>query len=194
MSTFNTLGFEVVKGFLQPETAKLLAQQFRMTRDVEYIKNNVPASDLAHFTDTQCKNTYAKSRLIIFDSLLLLVKDKMEYVTGKTLLPTYSYARIYYPGSELVIHRDRPACEYSVTVCIENDATNWPIWIKDRAGNSHSVPQQPGDALVYSGCELEHWRDVFRGREHIQCFLHFVDANGPYADQIYDGRKALGLL
>ena len=193
MSTFNPLGFEVVKGLIQPETARLLAQQFKMTRDVEYIKNNVSISDVGHFTDSQCENTYAKGRLIIFDSLLPLVKDKMEQVTGKTLLPTYSFARIYYAGSELTIHRDRPACECSVTVCIENDSTNWPICIKDRAGNSHSVPQQPGDALVYSGHELEHWRDVFRGQEHVQCFLHFVDANGPYADQIYDGRKALGL-
>jgi hypothetical protein len=32
------------------------------------------------------------------------------------MLPTYSYARIYANGDELKKHRDRPACEVSVTL------------------------------------------------------------------------------
>ena len=193
MSMFNTLGFEVIKNFIQPETARLLAHQFRMERDVEYIKKNVPLSDKGHFTDSQCENTYAKGHNLIFEALQIMMQSKLEQVVERRLLPTYAFARIYYAGSELTVHRDRPACQYSVTVCVDNDATNWPICVTDLNGNSHCVAQEPGDALVYRGCDLEHWRNTFVGTEHVQCFLHYVDADGPYTDQIYDGRATLGL-
>lgn len=193
MSTINTLGFEVIKNLIQPETAKLLAYQFRMDRDVNYIKQNVSLEDRGHFADSQCENTYAKGHILIFEALQKMLQPKLEQILGRKLLPTYAFARIYYPGSELVPHRDRPACEYTATVCIDNDPTNWPICVKDVNGNSHCVAQENGDALVYRGCELEHWRDPFKGTEHVQCFLHYVDANGPHTNQIYDGRQALGL-
>jgi hypothetical protein len=47
--------------------------------------------------------------------------------------------------------------------------------------------------LVYNGTELNHWREEYQGSEQMQCFLHFVDANGPYADYKYDNRPMVGL-
>jgi hypothetical protein len=37
---------------------------------------------------------------------------------------------------------------------------------------------EPGDAAIYSGCEIEHWREEFKGDWHAQTFLHYVDKNG----------------
>jgi PKHD-type hydroxylase len=31
-----------------------------------------------------------------------------------------------------------------------------------------------------------HWRKPFKGNEYIQVFLHYVDADGPYKDHVYD--------
>ena len=48
--------------------------------------------------------------------------------------------------------------------------------------------------LIYSGCELEHWRDEFRGDSCVQVFLHFNDkSHKEWEDNKYDGRLCLGL-
>jgi len=51
-----------------------------------------------------------------------------------------------------------------------------------------------GDMLVYSGCELEHWREPFEGDTCGQVFLHYNHVNGPFAQKnIFDGRPMLGI-
>jgi hypothetical protein len=53
---------------------------------------------------------------------------------------------------------------------------------------------KPGDMLVYSGCELEHWREKFKGKECIQVFLHYNNRKTPGAkDNMFDKRLHLGL-
>ena len=48
--------------------------------------------------------------------------------------------------------------------------------------------------LIYSGCELEHWRDPFQGNICSQVFLHYNHANGPFAKtNLYDKRPLLGI-
>jgi hypothetical protein len=60
------------------------------------------------------------------------------------------------------------------------------------AGNK--VDMQVGDAVLYRGMEVEHWREKYtEGQWQAQVFLHYVDADGPHADQKYDGRTSLGL-
>ena len=47
---------------------------------------------------------------------------------------------------------------------------------------------------VYSGCDLEHWRDTFNGNICHQVFLHYNHVDGPFAEKNrYDGRPSLGL-
>jgi hypothetical protein len=89
--------------------------------------------------------------------------------------------------AELVKHKDRPSCEISVTIMIGSDKTKWPIFIE---GNS--IELNEGDAVIYLGCELEHWRDEFKGDWHAQVFMHYVDQNGPYSDFKFDKRIILG--
>jgi hypothetical protein len=90
--------------------------------------------------------------------------------------------------ADLKKHTERPSCEISVTVMIGSDGTKWPIFIED-----NEVVLQPGDAVIYLGCELEHWREEFKGDWHSQVFLHYVDANGPYSNFAIDGRPLFGI-
>ena len=56
------------------------------------------------------------------------------------------------------------------------------------------VNLKKGDMLVYSGCELEHWREKFKGNECIQVFLHYNDRKTPGAKKnMFDRRMHLGL-
>jgi hypothetical protein len=41
------------------------------------------------------------------------------------------------------------------------------------------VDLKQGDMLVYSGCELEHWRNKFKGKECVQVFLHYNNRKTP---------------
>ena len=56
------------------------------------------------------------------------------------------------------------------------------------------VDLKPGDMLVYSGCELEHWREKFKGKECVQVFLHYNNRKTPGSkDNMFDKRPHLGL-
>jgi hypothetical protein len=122
------------------------------------------------------------------------MQPAMEVVIGKKLHPCYTYARIMYAGADMKVHKDRPSCQFSTTACIDYDVKDpYPIYIKNYAGKTSAVTLAPGDMLVYHGTDLEHWREEYTGREHIQAFLHYVDARGKYKDYKYDHRPMLGL-
>ena len=112
----------------------------------------------------------------------------MEECTGMKLYPTYTYHRIYKTGAILNPHIDRPACEISSSLCIGYEGDyNWPLWLKDKNGQNKEYILEPGDMLVYRGCEIEHWREPYiKGVLHCAGFLHYVDQNGPYSNCIYD--------
>ena len=126
----------------------------------------------------------------LIESLSTISHPKMEKITGLELLPTYTYFRLYMPGDILKPHIDREACEISVTICLGWDYKGvandyrWPIYIEGTR-----VDLDIGDAAIYKGLDVEHWRDEFIAEEdswHAQAFLHYVDKNGPHAEHIWD--------
>ena len=119
-------------------------------------------------------------------SLLLKKVPLMEKETGLKLFPTYAFWRLYTLLSELKSHKDRPSCEVSVTVMLGSDNTPWPIFMEDQP-----VDLNPGDACIYLGCDLKHWRKPFQGDWHLQTFLHYVDQNGPYAEYKFDKQESI---
>ena len=119
---------------------------------------------------------------VVFETLQERMWPAMEELLGEELIPTYSYARLYSNGDDLKPHIDRPACEISATVQLgRSHQYAWPIYMGGRR-----VDMAEGDAVIYKGCEIEHWRNVCDGPEEYysgQAFLHYVRANGPYASE-----------
>ena len=130
--------------------------------------------------DEQVPKSNAFPNIHAISTLQGQLVEKLSKITKKRLVPTYTYTRIYLNGAELTPHKDRPSCEYSVTINLYKSHP-WPIYM-----NKKSVELEPGDGVVYKGCEIEHSRKKFEGDEYIQVFLHYVDADGPYKDHIYD--------
>jgi len=130
------------------------------------------------------------------EALLLQLHPLMEKYTGLELYPTYSFYRVYRKGNELKIHKDRPSCEISSTMCFnysyDDKNYSWPIFM-----NGNKVDQKPGDLVIYRGCDLDHWREPFNIDDenawHVQGFFHFVNKNGPFANYKFDQRESLGL-
>ena len=131
----------------------------------------------------------------LFDTLLTQYKDILGHALGKSLVPAYTYARIYEKGSVLKKHVDRASCELSATLTLgmSDQKHDWPIWI-DYKGVETPISIPVGSMLFYKGHEVEHWREEFTGDWQCQVFLHFVDGHGQYRESNkFDGRPALGL-
>ena len=123
------------------------------------------------------------------DSLLLVMREGVESMIGLELVPTYGYFRLYKNGNDLKPHKDRAACEISLSLCIGYEGEQWPIYI-----DGIPIYQKPGEVVVYRGCEVEHWREPFKGINQAQIFLHYNDKNGPYGEENkFDCRPFVGL-
>tara|TARA_B100000902_G_C27291679_1_gene907508 strand:- start:226 stop:756 length:531 start_codon:yes stop_codon:yes gene_type:complete len=141
--------------------------------------------------DVHIKNSIGYYSPIFFEALLLDVQPKIEEIVGKKLHPCYSYSRVYLRGSKLPAHIDRAPGEYGATICIEKDI-DWSIYFKD-GSDILEYNLDVGDMCVYSGMQHEHWRDLYLGNKHSQCFLVYVDADGEYSDWKYDKRSYLAM-
>tara|TARA_R110000803_G_scaffold185345_3_gene247723 strand:+ start:76 stop:723 length:648 start_codon:yes stop_codon:yes gene_type:complete len=182
--------YSIIKNAINYELANFCYNYFHMKRSVIahlYKINYCPENDFCGtFTkDTMAPNTYCIYADGVFETLLMKVLPLMEKETGLELIPTYTYARLYEKGAVLPKHKDRESCEVSCTMNLGGDL--WPIFIEGT-----KVDLLPGDMLIYSGVELEHWREQFQGNECAQVFLHYNRKNGRY-NKLYDGRPMLGV-
>lgn len=146
--------------------------------------------------DPQCPLSEAVHGAQVFDSLLVQLLPNFELASGKKLLPTYAYARLYAPGEELKNHTDRESCEISATITLGFDGGVWPIYMGDSEDklNATEIKMGVGDAVLYRGMDKWHWREKYtEGKWQAQVFLHYVDANGPHKEWVYDKRGKLNL-
>ena len=152
---------------------------------------------LGHYEkdDEQIPNSYSFYSDIAMETLMLKCQAIMEKTTKLKLYPAYSYGRVYKKGDILKRHKDRFSCEISTTMNLGGD--NWSIYLEpsgqtDKKGIK--VDLKPGDMLVYRGCDLEHWREKFIGKECVQVFLDYNNRKTPGAkDNMFDKRPHLGL-
>ena len=157
--------------------------------------------------DGQIPHTYCRYADIAMETLMLKCQPAMEKITQLKLTPAYSFARIYKHGDVLKRHKDRFSCEISTTLNLGGDP--WSIYLSpnenvglpdgkkitvESKAKGIKVDLKPGDMLVYRGCELEHWRNKFKGKECIQAFLHYNNRKTPGAkENMFDRRPHLGL-
>ena len=97
----------------------------------------------------------------------------------------------------------RNECKVSATLNLGGNP--WPIYLDPKGKGTYNkigynslgnkgveINLKPGDILLYSGCELEHWRDEFKGNDCGQVFLHYNEKKGKNTNK-FDGRPMLGL-
>jgi hypothetical protein len=188
--SFSENGYEVVRNVISSQLLENIKIQFDVIKDIQFFITK--EKNKFSFGDTQSPNSFSIYSALFSESLAIQLKDKMCQITNLNLYPTYTYARIYYKGATLTPHIDRPSCEYSTTLCLYSTDI-WDFYIKDKNGKENILKLNPGDMCVYSGCELEHWRNPYEGEIQMQCFLHYVNSQGPYAVYKYDKRPMMGI-
>lgn len=188
----NKVGYQVVEGLISKDAALTAAINFEIFRINALLTTNTPLTSTTAFND-KVEQSFTWYAPYMSESLLLYLHPRIQEIVGKTLHPAYSYARIYWQGAILEKHIDRPSCEYSVTITLEDDGKeDWPIWFKKKDGEEVSVVLKEGDGCIYEGTQIPHWRTEYTGKRQTQAFLHYVDANGPYADWKFDKRQFVG--
>jgi hypothetical protein len=132
-------------------------------------------------------NAYQIHSHVLFTEKLCMILPRVVEIVGESLLPTYALGRFYTNKGYLQKHKDRPACEVSVTINLYQDKP-WGIWIKPRKENEEAkeIIQNTGDALFYSGYDLPHWRNSYNGNEYCQGFFHYVRSRGRFAQHYFD--------
>ena len=211
---FKKKKYTVIRQAISKDLAAFVANYFLMQkqvydtcRDSRYFSPFENILGYYEGENEQIPNTYSAYGNIAMETLLLKCQPGMEKATGLKLYPAYTYARIYKKGDELKRHKDRFSCEISTTMNLGGD--DWPIYLEPNPKKGGVKPGvgyvsdntkgvrvdlKPGDMLVYSGCELEHWREKFKGKECVQVFLHYNNRKTPGSkDNMFDKRPHLGL-
>ena len=182
MEKFNEKGYCIVHSAISKELCDFITQYalFDEMQDFNSDKNQVIGA-------------HAKYADPAMETMLINLHETMEKNTGLKLFPTYSFYRVYRNDHVLKPHTDRPSCEISATMCFNYSYENysWPIFME---GNE--VILNPGDMVIYKGCDLKHWREPFKTNNlddwHLQGFFHYVNVDGQYADYKFDKRNSIG--
>ena len=200
--SFKKNKYVVIKQAISKELATFVANYFSIKKQVydtcrqaRYISPYETLLGEYEPADGQIPHTYCSYSDLAMETLMLKCQPIMEKITGLKLTPAYTFARIYKNGDVLKRHKDRFSCEISTTMNLGGDP--WAIYLEPSGKEGLKgikVDLKPGDMLVYSGCELEHWRNKFKGKECIQAFLHYNNRKTPGAkDNMFDKRPHLGL-
>ena len=142
--------------------------------------------------DSVSRYNYPKYKQVHSD-----IRVRIENIIERKLHNTYFYDRFYFVGQKLRNHVDRDSCEISVSLHVASSPKQtWPFYIKTAEGFVESAILEPGDALLYKGCERPHWRDPlpsgYTKKERMirklkmkeddtwyhQIFFHYVLADG----------------
>ena len=183
MNEFQQNSCVLIKGFLDPQSVGIMSRymEYALKRD-HFNSGDDPESTTYKYADP------------LAETILYNSREEFEEITGLSLHPTYSFSRVYMKGDELKPHVDRPACEISVTVHVATQGEPWPIWMHVPGKEPVSYTLAPGDAIVYRGCDVLHWREkAVNTKLNAQFMLHYVDQNGPNARLKWDTRPSLGL-
>ena len=182
---FTNNKYIIVRNFLDKDFIRLVST---------YMQNYINRGNFKPSSEGDHESKIAWYGDPLTETILDMCTAGVELQTGLNLIPTYSYARVYREGDELTPHIDRPACEISVT-CNVYANTKQFIYMQDEqnGGKEVEILLEPGDAAIYRGCEVVHWRKKLQpGEINAQFMLHYVQKDGLYADVAYDSRPGLG--
>ncbi len=167
--SFRRHGYVNVRGLIHPFHLDALRKYYRRLircggmslgdgqTSSRYVRHNEPVSRFFHHQLTRTINE----------------------IVGEAVKPAYTYVVSYQGGSELEKHVDREQCEFSVSLLIdypperERDSP-WPLCIESGTGTV-AVTQIIGDALLFCGRELPHFRPMLpESCTSTSILLHYV--------------------
>lgn len=167
--SFKEDGYLVIKNLIEPDEVTRL---YEYTLSREYLGNQddgqVPGS--ASF--------YEDEEVVKLQNKILPL---IEAHINIPLQAVYCYHRVYRKGAILRTHKDSVRNEISATINIGQMGPPWDLWFLDYNENPQKVVLTPGDALIYRGMELAHWRGKLEQSDKVSQFMFgFIDKKGSH--------------
>jgi hypothetical protein len=131
------------------------------------------------YGDPQCRTRWVAHNEPAARVFHPLLRGIVSHVAAVKVKPSYLYLGCYQAGSILPEHVDRAQCEFSITMLVDympelDGKSPWPIYLRTSHGVV-PVRQQIGDALIYRGRRLPHFRKALpAGNMSSSIFFHFV--------------------
>ena len=192
MSDFWDQGYELWHDVIDHQTQTLLRTQIDVFREAMEYGDRMQGAQPNYSDELVTDRCWSNYSFVGFEGLAKMLTPQVSERVGLELEPSYTFMRYYYPGATMKRHRDRPACEISMTLTLTAQGNPWPIGIQDLQGQEHSVAIPERSAMIYQGPECDHWRDEYtQGTEQVQVFLHWVSAKN--AQWKYDERPVLAV-
>jgi hypothetical protein len=178
----------VIKNLVSKELCSFVSSEIRLI-DKHINLNGNSITDERHPESLSLYSPFCTE--ILSTHIQSTIEEKLE----RKLIPTYSYCRIYRTGASLTEHLDRRSSEYTLSITLEdNDNDKWPLSVEMYDHTVLETTLDVGDALLYSGRDQMHWRPgKYKGKEIVQAFIQYVDAEGDSTNFGWDGRPLLGM-
>lgn len=195
-------GYATIRGLIPPEVALNLFKQIQI--DLQNAGKSFDIFAQAHALTKQptieISGHFYRPLTTFLWGLTPIISD----LTGKDLLPSYDYFRIYHQDDICRVHADRPSCEHSVSLTlVYSDGLPWPLEVGSIRVTSEDpctddfgdepfcgVEMQPGDAVLYRGMDLRHGRtqpNPNRWSAHL--FLFWVERGGEFEQHAFDEQR-----
>jgi hypothetical protein len=172
---FHTEGYAAVSGLLPPFHLGALRRYYRYHTRIGSFK----------LGDQQVERRQVKHNETLARFFHAQLAGAVSDLVGTVVKPSFVYVAAYESGAKLAKHLDRPQCQYSITLSIDatpepDGASPWPIRLETPDG-AVSFYQSLGDALLFQGTRLPHFRDELEDGCTSTSMLFF------YVDDAFDG-------
>lgn len=161
---FKTSDYVIIKNLIDSKTAQTL---------YDYTLKNIAAGNLKDDQVPGSPSFYQDKEMV---SLHHALHPKIEALLTLKLIPTFCYYRTYRTNATLRMHKDRKSCDIAISLNLGQKGERWDLWLLDHDENAHNISLNPGDALIYRGCVLSHWRGKLIHADFVsQVFFFFAN-------------------
>ena len=200
---YDRQGYALVEGLITPEVARAFVAAVK----ADLGPRDLPVSQIANFPNLLTRPAFEiyGHHYPAMQFFLWGLTPIMREITGRDLLPTYDYLRIYREGDTCRVHYDRPSCEHSLSLTLDySDGVVWDLEVGAESGEPSarveedfgdeaftSLGMNVGDAVLYRGTDHRHGRIKPNPNQwSVHLFLHWVERDGRYADHAFDGQMS----
>ena len=143
-------GYAALRNLVPAEVTEVFLRRLKQDMDAA----RIPMQRFAQTSEILSKNAveiygYQYRPMVQF---LWGLTPAISLATGRDLLPTYNYFRLYQRGDICRVHSDRASCEHSLSLTLAySDGEPWALDIgKDRIDDTQPIEDGFGDAAFSS--------------------------------------------
>jgi Rps23 Pro-64 3,4-dihydroxylase Tpa1-like proline 4-hydroxylase len=161
--------YAVLRKIIHPLQLAALRRYFRALDERGHLK----ASSNKH---------YAHRRRSVYDEETARfvqgqITPLVNRITPAPVRPSHCQVSVYQPGAFLRRHKDQPQYVWNLSLVVDaepetEEAGAWPICV-EVGGRTREVRLEIGDAVLYSGSEFTHWRNVLPDGQSITLLFCF---------------------